>query len=87
MADIRTGKIEAAKEKLESVKRAMQKRSEVYYNGKLYRVQAIRMYYSAAFGGIVYQAELVDSVPRDWNSVLTVALERVETELGRVEEL
>ena len=43
------------------------------------------MYYSAAFGGIVYQAELVDSVPRDWNSVLTVALERVEAELGRVE--
>lgn len=81
MADIRIEKVEKAKEKLEDVKRAMQRKTDVYYNGRPYRVQAIKMYYSAALGGIVYQAELIDTVPLNWNSILTVALERVETEL------
>lgn len=40
MADLKTEKIEAAKEKLSSLQRAMNKGDIVYYEGKPYYIQA-----------------------------------------------
>ncbi len=78
MADIRTDKIEAAKEKLPDIQRAMNKGQVVYYEGKPYYIQALRLPKSALYGGAVYQAELVSVDPLRWNSVIIVALEKVE---------
>lgn len=84
MADLRTEKIEAAKEKLSSLQRAMNKGDIVYYEGKPYYIQALRLPKSALYDGIVYQAELVSVEPLQWNSVIFVALEKVELENDRI---
>lgn len=69
---------EVAKEKLEQAKNAIKNNSTVFYNGKRYRIQALRLYYSKTFGGMVYQAELIDETPLNWDNVLIVSLCDVE---------
>ncbi len=84
MADIRTDKNVAAKEKLPLLQKAMNTGEVVFYEGKPYRIQALRQPKSIIYGGIVYQAELVSVDPLKWNSVIYVALESVEL-LERIE--
>ena len=83
---IRTEKVEAAKEKLSSLQRAMNKGDVVYYEGKPYYIQALRLPKSTLYGGIVYQAELVSINPLKWNSVILVALEKVCTDFSQREK-
>lgn len=67
-------------EKLDGIKHAMQERREVYFEGKPYTVQALRLSYSQAYGGLVYQAEIVQRNNARWNQVLVVGLESLEVE-------
>lgn len=67
-------------ERLDGIKQAMQERQEVYYEGKPYTVQAIKLSYSQTYGGLIYQAEIVDRRNARWNQVLVVGLENLEVE-------
>ena len=77
---IRDAKNELAKAKLSDMQKAMNSDATVYYEGKPYYIQALRMPKSHLYGGAVYQAELVSADPSRWNSVIIVALEKVELE-------
>lgn len=68
---------EAAKEKLEDAKKAMQENTAVIYQGNKYKIQALRLYHSQALGGVVYQAELVEETPLKWDKVLIVSLSEI----------
>lgn len=69
---------EVAKEKLEKAKNAIKNESTVFYNGKGYKIQALRLYYSKVYGGMIYQAELIDETPANWNNCIIVSLCEVE---------
>jgi hypothetical protein len=76
--NIRLEKNEKSIEKLDEIKKAMRDRTTVYFENKPYTVQAIRLCNSQLYGGLIYQAELVSTNPLQWNSVIFVALEKVE---------
>lgn len=69
---------EVAKEKLDKAKAAIINKSKVMYNGKYYKIQALRLTYSQAIKCLVYQAELRDNTPLQWDNVLIVNLGEVE---------
>lgn len=77
--DLRTQKNEAAIQKLDLVKKAMQRGEVVEYEGKPYKVNAIRLCNSVIYGGLIYQAEIVSADPTKWNCAYYVALESVLT--------
>lgn len=78
---VRDSKNELAKAKLPDMQKAMNSGQTVYYEGRPYYIQALRLPKSSLYGGAVYQAELVSTDPRHWNSVIIVAMEKVELEL------
>lgn len=80
MSSIRDAKNEQAMAKLDEIKKAMNNDELVYFEGSPYYVQALRLPKSKLYGGAVYQAELVSADPSRWNSVIIVALEKVELE-------
>lgn len=75
---VRDTKNELAKAKLTDMQKAMNSGQTVYYEGKPYYIQALRLPKSSLYGGAVYQAELVSTDPTRWNSVILVAMEKVE---------
>ena len=69
---------EVAKEKLNKAKDAIFNKSTVMYNGKKYKIQALRLTYSQTLKCLIYQAELRDETPLHWDSVIIVSLCDVE---------
>lgn len=80
MSSIRDAKNAQAIAKQDEIKKAMYNDELVYFEGRPYYVQALRLPKSKLYGGAVYQAELVSADPSRWNSVIIVALEKVELE-------
>ena len=69
---------EVTKEKLNKAKTAIFNKSTVMYNGKKYKIQALRLTYSQQLKCLMYQAELRDETPLHWDNVVIVSLNDVE---------